>query len=199
MTSSRLSQSQSPGSNQSHQTFGSSMAYIVSKSPSCQAVNPFRASCSVFLAHMATVGPGIDGRQRWPATPDGRRLPERCSHPGCSRSALGLGFRSPPIAGPRTPWGFEFRANGPCPRKQPHPDTESVASTGPRYIVALADDADRVRLTEGILLIDELPGVVLAEAEASVARRLAEVGEYVGVYTNITDAHRAFSLFVPES
>lgn len=74
-----------------------------------------------------------------------------------------------------------------------------MASTGPRYIVALADDADRVRLTEGILLIDELPGVVLAEAEASVARRLAEVGEYVGVYTNVTDAHRAFSLFVPES
>ena len=74
-----------------------------------------------------------------------------------------------------------------------------MAARSVRYIVALADDADRVRLTEGTVVIDELPGVVLAEAEASLAKRIAGEGEYVGVYTDIVDAHRAFSLFAEGS
>jgi hypothetical protein len=65
-------------------------------------------------------------------------------------------------------------------------------------VLALADDADRVRLTDGAVLIDELPGVVLAEAEVSLAKRLAGEGEYVGVYVRLEDAHRAFTLFAPE-
>jgi hypothetical protein len=69
--------------------------------------------------------------------------------------------------------------------------------THTRYILALADDADRIRLTDGAIVIDELPGVVLAEAEVSLAKRLAREGEYVGVYASLTDAHRAFSLFEP--
>ncbi len=45
-------------------------------------------------------------------------------------------------------------------------------------------------------MIDEVPGVVLAEADITVAKRLVREGEYVGVYGSLADAYRAFSLFL---
>src|SRR5204862_5827169 len=47
MTSSRLWQSHSPGSNQRHWTSGSSMASSVAKSPRCHAPNPSLARAMV--------------------------------------------------------------------------------------------------------------------------------------------------------
>jgi hypothetical protein len=64
-----------------------------------------------------------------------------------------------------------------------------------RYVLALAQDAKRARATEGTLVVDELPGVVLIETDLAVATKLAREGEYVGVYASLADAHRAFSLF----
>jgi dienelactone hydrolase len=68
-----------------------------------------------------------------------------------------------------------------------------------RFVLALAEDADRVRLRADVVVIDEIPGVVLAEAERAVAADLAKAGEYVAVYTSLADAHRAFALFQPAS
>jgi hypothetical protein len=64
-----------------------------------------------------------------------------------------------------------------------------------KYVVALAEDVPRAIATEGTLVIDELPGVVLVEVDVDVARRLAREGQYVGVYSSLQDAHRAFALF----
>jgi hypothetical protein len=75
----------------------------------------------------------------------------------------------------------------------------SGADRSRRYVLALADDAVRATRTEGTVVIDQLPGVVLVEADVAVATRLAREGEYVGVYTSLPDAHRAFSLFQPAS
>jgi hypothetical protein len=68
-----------------------------------------------------------------------------------------------------------------------------------RYVLALAGDAERAISTEGTLVIDQLPGVVLVEAGLAVPSRLAKEGEYVGVYTSLSDARRAFALFKPAS
>jgi hypothetical protein len=68
-----------------------------------------------------------------------------------------------------------------------------------RYVLALADDAERAITTEGTIVIDQLPGVVLVETDLAVASRLAREGEYVGVYSSLMDAHRAFALFQPAS
>jgi hypothetical protein len=68
-----------------------------------------------------------------------------------------------------------------------------------RYVLALADDANRAMATEGTVVIDQLPGVVLIEADLRVASKLARDGEYVGVYRSLSDAHRAFALFHPAS
>jgi hypothetical protein len=73
------------------------------------------------------------------------------------------------------------------------------ASPSTRYVLALAGDAERAITTEGTIVIDQLPGVVLVEADLVVARRLARQGEYVGVYSSLSDAHRAFALFQPAS
>jgi hypothetical protein len=71
--------------------------------------------------------------------------------------------------------------------------------TDTRFVLALADDAVRVKQTDGTVVIDELPGVVLVEADLPIAVTLARNGEYVGVYRNLADAHRAFALFQPTS
>jgi hypothetical protein len=68
-----------------------------------------------------------------------------------------------------------------------------------RFILALADDADRVRLRDDVVVIDEMPGVILAEADRAVAAELAKAGDYVALYTSLADAHRAFALFQPAS
>jgi hypothetical protein len=67
---------------------------------------------------------------------------------------------------------------------------------GTRWVLALADDAEGVKTTPGVSLVDEAPGVVLAEADIALAKRLARDGEYVGVYSSFADAYRAFSLFL---
>jgi len=67
--------------------------------------------------------------------------------------------------------------------------------TGTRWVLALAEDAERIKVANDVLLIDELPGVVLAEADIVLAKRLAREGEYVGVYSSLDDAYRAFALF----
>jgi hypothetical protein len=68
-----------------------------------------------------------------------------------------------------------------------------------RFVLALADDAERVRLRDDVVVIDEIRGVILAEAELRVAAELAKAGEYVAVYRSLADAHRAFALFQPAS
>jgi hypothetical protein len=78
-----------------------------------------------------------------------------------------------------------------------------VSGRGPfnsrrRYAIALAEDAERAIATEGTLVIDELPGVVLIEVDVAVATTLAREGQYVAVYSFLSDAHRAFAVFQRE-
>jgi hypothetical protein len=73
--------------------------------------------------------------------------------------------------------------------------TPAPLPTGTRWVLALADDAERLRQTDGVLLVDELPGVTLGEADVLLAKKLARDGEYVGVYASLEQAYRAFSLF----
>jgi hypothetical protein len=68
-----------------------------------------------------------------------------------------------------------------------------------RYVLALGEDARVVENTDGTALIERLPGVVLVEADVTLANGLAAGAEYVHVYSSFIDAHRAFSLFVPAS
>jgi hypothetical protein len=75
----------------------------------------------------------------------------------------------------------------------------SGADRSKRFVLALADDAERATRTQGTVVIDQLPGVVLVETDVDLATRLAREGEYVGVYTSLADAHRAFALFQPAS
>ena len=63
------------------------------------------------------------------------------------------------------------------------------------YVLALGDDADRVEVAHGTAVIERLPDVILVEAEESVARELADDGDYVHVYDSPHDALRALSLF----
>ncbi len=67
-----------------------------------------------------------------------------------------------------------------------------------RYAIALAEDAERAIATEGTLVIDELAGVVLIEVDVAVATTLAREGQYVAVYSFLSDAHRAFAVFQRE-
>jgi hypothetical protein len=92
---------------------------------------------------------------------------------------------------------LRFGIDGPYAIHAALADTTCVSET--RYVLALAADAARVRSAEGALVIDELPGVVLVEAGLDVAKALAREGEYVGVYTSLAAAHRAFALFQPAS
>jgi hypothetical protein len=64
-----------------------------------------------------------------------------------------------------------------------------------RFVVALAEDVQRAVEQEGTLVIDEIPGVVLLEADLSIATKLAHEGQYVGVYSSLEAAHRVFALF----
>jgi hypothetical protein len=75
----------------------------------------------------------------------------------------------------------------------------SGADRSKRFVLALADDAERATRAHGTVVIDQLPGVVLVETDVAVATRLAREGEYVGIYTSLSDAHRAFALFQPAS
>lgn len=74
-----------------------------------------------------------------------------------------------------------------------------ASTTSTRFVVALADDADRVRMRDDVAMIDELPGVILAEVELAIAVELARTGEFVAIYTSLADAYRAFALFEPAS
>lgn len=68
-------------------------------------------------------------------------------------------------------------------------------ANGTRYVLALGEDARVAETADGTAIIERLPGVVLVEADATLARALAARGEYVHVYSSPEDAHRAFLLF----
>jgi hypothetical protein len=64
-----------------------------------------------------------------------------------------------------------------------------------RYVLALGDDAARVRDADGTAVVLEVDRVVLVEADIQIAVDLAREGEYVHVFSSPHDAHRAFALF----
>jgi hypothetical protein len=68
-----------------------------------------------------------------------------------------------------------------------------------RYVLAIGEDALVVEAADGTAIIERSPGVVLVEADASLAATLSDRGEYVHVFSSAEDAHRAFALFLPDS
>jgi hypothetical protein len=61
--------------------------------------------------------------------------------------------------------------------------------------VALAEDVEPAIGHEGTVVIDRIPGLVLIEADLAIATKLAHEGQYVGVYSSLEAANRAFALF----
>jgi hypothetical protein len=68
-----------------------------------------------------------------------------------------------------------------------------------RYLLAIGEDALVVERADGTAIIERLPGVVLVEADATLARDLAAGGDFVHIYTSPHDALQAFALFDPTS
>jgi len=75
-------------------------------------------------------------------------------------------------------------------------DTRDVLlSSDLRFVLALGDDAARIEDDERVNVLRRVRNVVLAEADALHAPRLALSGEYVHVYHDRDEAFRAFSVF----
>jgi hypothetical protein len=101
---------------------------------------------------------------------DGRRLlsePDAPPKPGPS-IASGLA---------RTPASADtgFPVNGQCAGSPRIPIPPYMSATR-RYVLALAEDAERAIQAEGTLVIDQVPGVVLIEADVAIATKAGQRG-----------------------